>query len=95
MAIREQVIWDFDAVICDAWLFKCVAIQEGDTATEHANYLSNMCLSETQVSECYRRMGQKILRHDLLPRRQRKKEYPLPYDDEGRVRLTTSQCSYI
>ena len=86
VVIREQVIRNLN---CKKPSPATEHAKKGSTATEHA------ILNEDQVSECYRRMGESLLQNDLQPHQKSNKKYHLQCNEEGRVRLSSFQRSFV
>jgi len=82
------------------WARRVVAIREDvlqdrkslGTATEHAPHVP--VLSEDEVQECYRLMGQQLLENDLLPHQMNDRKYIVRFTERGRVQLSTFQRSF-
>ena len=54
-----------------------------------------MTLSKTDTSKCYQWMGEDMLRKDLLRHQKHDPTYRIQYNDEGKVRLSGPQRSWI
>jgi hypothetical protein len=52
-------------------------------------------LNETQTGMCYRRMGEEMLKNDLLPHQKQNPAYFPNYDEQGDVWLSSKQRSWV
>ena len=67
------------------------------TATEHAHGTAteHAVMDEEHVSLCYRKLGEDMLKHDLLPSQRNDPKYKRKYDMCGSVQLSKAQRSWI